>query len=140
MLPFKVKMTTALVISILFYTTAAFWRLPCPRQIGIARVDPLVAAGAISEHAHTIHGGNSKYIYIHIPDFAKRCQALVGILRSLSRHLDFGVNVTSDDLLASNCTSCAIDKDRSVYWTPLLYFQHTNGTFERVTQVGGMLA
>jgi hypothetical protein len=54
-------MTTSFVLFILFYTTAAFWRLPCPRQIGIARVDPLVAAGAISQHAHTIHGGNSAY-------------------------------------------------------------------------------
>jgi hypothetical protein len=61
MLPFKVKMTTAFVLLILFYSTAAFWRLPCPRQIGIARVDPLFAPGAISQHAHTIHGGNSKY-------------------------------------------------------------------------------
>ncbi len=61
-------------------------------------------------------------------------------LRSLFRHLDFGVSATSDDLLASNCTSCAIDRDHSVYWTPLLYFRHSNGTFEKVTQVGGMLA
>lgn len=61
-------------------------------------------------------------------------------LRSLSRHLDFGVNATPDDILASNCTSCAIDKDKSVYWTPPLYFQHSNGTFQKVTQVGGMLA
>ncbi len=140
MLPFKVKMTTALAIFALFYTTAAFWRLPCPRQIGIARVDPLFAAGAISEHAHTIHGGNSKYIHIHVTVPVTRCQLLVGTLCSLSRHLDFGVNATSDDLLASKCTSCAIDKDLSAYWTPLLYFQHKNGTFERVTQVGGMLA
>ena len=90
-------MTTALVIFILFYTTAAFWRLPCPRQIGIARVDPLVAAGAISEHAHTIHGGNSKYIQIHVVVLATESEALIGTLRSLSRHLDFGVNATSDD-------------------------------------------
>jgi Domain of unknown function (DUF1996) len=62
------------------------------------------------------------------------------VLRSLSSHLDFGINATSDDLLASNCTSCAIDKDLSAYWTPLLYFRHSNGTFQRVTQVGGMLA
>jgi Domain of unknown function (DUF1996) len=61
-------------------------------------------------------------------------------LRSLSRHLDFGVNATADDILASKCTSCAIDKDNSVYWTPTLYFQHSNGTFQKVVQVGGMLA
>ena len=138
MLPFKVKLTTIFTLFICIHTAFAFWRLPCPRQIGIARVDPLVAAGAISEHAHTIHGGNSKYplsALSSIQDDHKFC-----VLRSLSRHPDFGVSATSDDLLASNCTSCAIDKDRSVYWTPLLYFQHSNGTFERVTQVGGMLA
>jgi Domain of unknown function (DUF1996) len=141
MLPFKVKMTTAFVLFILFYTTAAFWRLPCPRQIGIARVDPLVAAGAISQHAHTIHGGNSKHAPILSVIFI--CHNFTTsflVLRSLSSHLDFGVNATSDDLLASNCTSCAIDKDLSAYWTPLLYFRHSNGTFQRVTQVGGMLA
>lgn len=61
MLPFKVKLPTILALVIWFSTALAFWRLPCPRQIGVARVDPLVAAGAISDHAHTIHGGNSKY-------------------------------------------------------------------------------
>lgn len=63
MLPFSVIMTTLLASVIWFNTALAFWRLPCPRQIGVARVDPLLAAGAISDHAHTIHGGNSKYTY-----------------------------------------------------------------------------
>lgn len=78
-------------------------------------------------------------VSIRVPTLQGNVEPFCG-LRSLSRHLDFSVNATSDDLLASECTSCAVDKDRSVYWTPLLYFRHSNGTFEKVTQVGGMLA
>jgi len=39
-----------------------------------------------------------------------------------------------------NCTSCGVTEDMSAYWTPPLYFQHTNGTVEMVPNVGGMLA
>ncbi len=53
---------------------------------------------------------------------------------------DFDFNTTSADLLASNCTSCAVKQDKSAYWTPPIYFQHTNGTTEIVPQIGGMLA
>lgn len=63
MFPFNIKMTTAVILFVYFYTVSAFWRLPCPHQIGLARVDPLLAPGAISAHAHTIHGGNSKPTY-----------------------------------------------------------------------------
>lgn len=28
----------------------------------------------------------------------------------------------------------------SAYWTPSVYFQHENGTFQNTQQVGGMLA
>jgi hypothetical protein len=52
----------------------------------------------------------------------------------------FGIDSTAKDLINSKCTSCAIDKDFSVYWTPPLYFQHANGSFEKVPQRGGMLA
>jgi hypothetical protein len=41
--------------------------------------------------------------------------------------------------MRSNCTSCEIKQDLSVYWTPALYFQHDNGDTELVKQVGGML-
>lgn len=73
MLPFKVKMTTMFTLFVLLYTVAAFWRLPCPRQIGLARVDPLVAAGAISDHAHTIHGGNSKSARTYSAGLSRCC-------------------------------------------------------------------
>lgn len=40
----------------------------------------------------------------------------------------------------ADCTSCGVTQDKSVYWAPSLYFQHADGTFESVEQVGGMLA
>lgn len=45
-----------------------------------------------------------------------------------------------DILRESSCTSCAIEQDKSAYWTPALYFMHPNGSAEIVEQVGGMLA
>lgn len=45
-----------------------------------------------------------------------------------------------DTLQESDCTSCAVTQDKSAYWTPALYFMHTNGSAEMVDEVGGMLA
>lgn len=45
-----------------------------------------------------------------------------------------------ETLRESNCTSCAVMQDKSAYWTPALYFMHTNGSAEVVPEVGGMLA
>lgn len=39
----------------------AFWRLPCRGRLGVARLDPLVNPGAVSSHAHVIHGAGSMY-------------------------------------------------------------------------------
>lgn len=44
-----------------------------------------------------------------------------------------------DDVMSSECTSCAVRQDKSVYWTPALYFQHEDGKTELVEQNGGML-
>lgn len=46
--------------------------------------------------------------------------------------------INAEDLQASNCTSCQIVEDKSTYWTPALYFQHDNGSFELVQTTGGM--
>jgi hypothetical protein len=55
-------------------------------------------------------------------------------------HSDFGIDNTPQDLVDSDCTSCAVTQDKSAYWTPPIYFLHSNGTAEMVEQVGGMLA
>ncbi|KAJ5775374.1 uncharacterized protein N7511_000385 [Penicillium nucicola] len=92
------------------YATA-FWRLPCRGRTGVARLDPIVDPGKVSSHVHSVHGGGS-----------------------------FGMSSTEDSLLESSCTSCAVTQDKSAYWTPALYFMHTNGSAELVEEVGGMLA
>ncbi|OJD14469.1 hypothetical protein AJ78_05180 [Emergomyces pasteurianus Ep9510] len=88
----------------------AFWRLPCRGRLGVARLDPLVNPDAVSSHAHVIHGASN-----------------------------FGMSVTVDGLLNSECTSCAVKEDKSIYWTPAAYFRFPNGDTELVEQVGGML-
>lgn len=49
-------------------------------------------------------------------------------------------SATTDLLQDGDCTSCAVTQDMSEYWTPPMYFQYANGTFEVVQQDGGMLA
>lgn len=39
----------------------AFWRMPCRSRTGLARLDPLMDNGDISDHVHAIHGGGSMY-------------------------------------------------------------------------------
>jgi hypothetical protein len=50
------------------------------------------------------------------------------------------MNSNMQTLRESSCTSCAVTQDLSAYWTPALYFMHTNGSAELVEEVGGMLA
>lgn len=110
---------------------SAFWRLLCHGQVGVVRIDPLADFGMISDHAHAVHGANSMWKTSYKPwqlskNFAKLCG------------LDFSFTATVDDLMASDCTSCSITQDRSVYWTPPLYFEDDNGNFTLVPQKGGM--
>jgi hypothetical protein len=46
-------------------TADAFWRMPCHARTALARLDPIVDEGVASSHAHTIHGGSSKYKRVH---------------------------------------------------------------------------
>ncbi|EEA24064.1 hypothetical protein EYB25_004812 [Talaromyces marneffei] len=88
-----------------------FWRLPCKSRTAAARMDPIMAPGEPNSHLHTIFGSGG-----------------------------FSSNVTQDDLLHSDCTSCAVTQDRSAYWTPPLMFLYPNGSSTMVNQDGGMLA
>lgn len=55
-------------------------------------------------------------------------------------HAGFSETSTGEDLRKGDCTSCAAKEDMSAYWTPSVFFQHENGTFQSTQQVGGMLA
>lgn len=48
----------------------AFWRMPCRSRTGLARIDPIISSGTVSEHAHAIHGGNSESSHSHPARFA----------------------------------------------------------------------
>ncbi|KAJ5980903.1 hypothetical protein N7481_008201 [Penicillium waksmanii] len=105
------RMAVLLASLAAFPVADAFWRLPCRGRTGVARLDPIVDPGEVSSHVHVIHGGGS-----------------------------FGMSANYETLLKSDCTSCGVEQDKSAYWTPALYFMHTDGSAEMVDQVGGMLA
>ncbi|KAL1297177.1 hypothetical protein AAFC00_004750 [Neodothiora populina] len=81
--------------------------MPCPGRILTERADPIVSPGSVSGHVHTISGGNG-----------------------------FGFEMDYEQARTSTCSSCPIKQDLSNYWTPALYYQYQNGSFENVPQVG----
>ncbi|KAI1344295.1 hypothetical protein F5Y15DRAFT_108126 [Xylariaceae sp. FL0016] len=67
-------------------------------------MDPIVNPGTEATHYHSIMGGSN-----------------------------FGVSVTGDELMKSDCTTAKIKNDKSNYWVPQLFFQDpSDGTFEKV--------
>jgi len=101
----------AFSLTLLTSKVDAFWRMPCRSRSGLARIDPLVANGSISQHAHAIHGSSG-----------------------------FDISASYNSLVDGSCTSCEVAQDKSAYWTPAPYFQSSTGEFTVVQQVGGMLA
>ena len=100
-----------LVVSMFTGLAHSYWRMSCMGVVGVGRMDPIVSPGKISAHVHTFKGAS-------------------GLTQ----------NVTADQLLASNCSSCEIKQDKSAYWTPQLYFHDsTNNSFELVEETGGAL-
>ncbi|PVF92304.1 WSC-domain-containing protein [Serendipita vermifera] len=86
----------------------AFFRMPCSQPVVVERSDPIVNPGAISGHVHTVMGGSG-----------------------------FNFTQNFDAARASTCTSCKAKKDHSNYWTPSLFYQGSDGKFQRVKQIGG---
>lgn len=39
----------------------AFWRMECRGRTGLARIDPIMDAGLVSPHIHTVHGSSGTY-------------------------------------------------------------------------------
>ncbi|KAI1374179.1 WSC-domain-containing protein [Hypoxylon crocopeplum] len=89
-----------------FLGVDAFWRMSCS-IIQTGRLDPNISPGAVSAHVHKISGASNFYI-----------------------------SNTYEELIASQCTSCEIQDDKSAYWTPQLYYEHANGSFEEVPNGG----
>ncbi|KAF2684871.1 hypothetical protein K458DRAFT_487138 [Lentithecium fluviatile CBS 122367] len=84
------------------YTQAAL-RFGCS-TVSIQRLDPVVEPGRIpSAHVHQIVGGNA-----------------------------FNATMNGDIGEEGTCTTCTFSEDFSNYWTAVMYFKHTNGTYKRV--------
>ena len=43
---------------------------------------------------------------------------------------------TYDTLQQTDCSTCEVQADHSAYWTPQLYYYHSNGTVQEVRNVG----
>ncbi|CAJ2508535.1 Uu.00g135610.m01.CDS01 [Anthostomella pinea] len=79
-------------------------------QLVVDRIDPLVNPGMqYTPHLHQFAGGNS---------------------------LNLTMDPATHDLAASSCTSCSFKEDKSNYWTAVMFYKSTNGTYKRVPQVG----
>lgn len=104
----SVLLAAGLVAALAASPAAAFWRLPCKSPIVVERSDPIVQPGQVSNHLHTIMGGNG-----------------------------FDFTMDYNDTQKSTCSSCTVVGDNSNYWTPTLFYRHQDGTFESVPQIGG---
>ncbi|PVH80564.1 hypothetical protein DL98DRAFT_491417 [Cadophora sp. DSE1049] len=72
--------------------------------VSIQSLDPVVQPGVIpSAHLHQIVGGNA-----------------------------FKANMTGDIGEQGSCTTCTFTEDFSNYWTAVMFFKHTNGSYKRV--------
>ena len=86
--------------------SSAFFRMSCG-IVQTGRIDPVISPGKFATHAHKIAGAEN-----------------------------IGLSSTYETLQQATCTSCAVGADKSAYWTPNLYYQHANGTFEEVPNEG----
>lgn len=72
--------------------------------LSIQRLDPLVEPGNVpSAHVHQIVGGNA-----------------------------FNASMNGDVGEQATCTTCTFSEDFSNYWTAVMYFRHTNGSYKKV--------
>ena len=55
------RIDTSVAILASLSGAAAFWRMECRGQVGLARLDPLINPGGLSQHAHAIHGSSGEY-------------------------------------------------------------------------------
>lgn len=52
----------AVLLLLQFLFADAFWRLLCDGSVGLARIDPLMFLGEVSDHVHSIKGGSGKIL------------------------------------------------------------------------------
>ena len=58
------RVAKAIVFLLSFGSANAFWRLECGGSVGLARMDPLMDFGSLSDHVHSIKGGSGKLLIL----------------------------------------------------------------------------
>ncbi|KAI9847201.1 MAG: hypothetical protein M1837_003065 [Sclerophora amabilis] len=96
----------ALITAISVGFADGFWRLSC-NLIQTGRIDPVVNPGRTSGHVHKISGASN-----------------------------INIDSTYESLQKASCTSCSVQADKSAYWTPMLYYQYADGSFQDVPNNG----
>ena len=85
----------------------AFFTIGMGMPVALERVDPLLSAGQVSNHVHSVIGGNA-----------------------FQASMDFSTTQKS------TCSTNPVKDDLSNYWMPALYFQDPkDGTFTRVPEL-----
>lgn len=97
------------LLASLVVPTSAFISFNCFSNIVEERADPIVSPKQVSSHVHKIAGGNA---------------------------FDMNKIMTYEETQTSTCSSCPIKQDLSLYWTPKLYYQYENGSFNSVPVLG----
>lgn len=106
----KILITVLTAIAVATPATA-YLQFGCNNRLIDERADPIIRPGKVSAHAHKIVGGSG-----------------------------FGLTMDYAQARSSKCSSCPIKADLSNYWTPKLYFQYANGSFQSVPTVGDSMA
>ena len=84
----------------------SYFTMSTGMPVVLARLDPLLSAGKISNHVHSVVGGNG-----------------------FAPFMDFAQTQTSD------CSTVPVKIDKSNYWMPALYYKSPhNGSFIRVPE------
>ena len=99
---------------------------------GVAHIDPLISPEKQSGHVHAIKGSSGEFELN--PFYNMVCVRMSSFTNDMK---GLSMNITLNDLLNSNCTSCEVKQDHSTYWTSELYFWGTDSVVEIVPEVAG---
>jgi hypothetical protein len=75
------------------------------RSTVVTRLDPIVSPGQLSAHVHRFYG---------------------------SSFVDENLHTASEMANLANCSTTAVQDDKSVYWVPQLYHRSLNGSFSMI--------
>jgi hypothetical protein len=116
------KLSAFALVALLQRSQAAL-RFGCG-TVTIQRLDPVVEPGNTpSAHLHQVRPPSTR---TSIP-----CLPMLTVTKVVGGNA-FSPNMTGDIGAQGTCTTCTFSEDFSNYWTAVLFFKHTNGSYKRV--------